>query len=248
MVRARLGAKPVASRDAQAGGFAPIFIIGMPRSGTTLLAELLSRHPGVCNRGEMPWIAKLSEQPGLSGHASTEALARGAASYVMHARRDDAPDTTWFIDKQPLNFRYLDLILALFPNAKVIHCARNPRDTALSLWMQSFREDVHGYAYDFEDIAVVMHDCERLMTHWQRFFPHAIRTVRYEDMVSGPAPVLSGLTDWIGLPGTPARGRGPSSIDTASVWQARQPIYSSSLQRWRAYADHVPELLKFSAV
>jgi tetratricopeptide (TPR) repeat protein len=248
LVQARLGAKPNASRGAPVEGVAPVFIVGMPPSRTTLLAQLLSRHSGVCNRGEMPWIARLSGQADLSGQATAEALTRGAAFYMRHARRDDAPDATWFIDKQPLNFRYVDLMLAMFPNAKVVHCARNPRDTALSLWMQSFREDVHGYAYDFEDIAVVMHDCERLMAHWQRLFPHAVRAVRYEDLVAAPDTVLSGLVDWIGLPGAHSPRAEPSSISTASAWQARQPIYPSSLQRWRAYADHVPELLKFPAV
>lgn len=245
-VQARLGSRPGAGQRSTAGDFVPIFIVGMPRSGTTLLAELLARHAGVCNRGELPWIAVLAGQAGLAGNPSADALARGANFYAMRARRDDAPDDArWFIDKQPLNFRYLDLMLALFPDARVIHCTRSPRDTALSLWMQPFREDVQGYACDFGDIAIVMRDCDRLMTHWQRLFPHAIHTVRYEDLVTEGDSVLSALAGWIGLPEARKDSGDPSGIGTASLWQARQPVYSRSMQRWRAYAELVPELSRF---
>ncbi|HEX6614301.1 MAG TPA: sulfotransferase [Rhodanobacteraceae bacterium] len=247
-VEARLGSGPAVDHEPTIGHFVPLFIVGMPRSGTTLLAELLARHAGVCNRGELPWIATLAGQADLAGNPSAEALARGASFYALRARRDDAPDDVrWFIDKQPLNFRYLDLMLALFPDAKVIHCARDPRDTALSLWMQPFREDVQGYACDFGDIAIVMRDCDRLMTHWQRLFPHAIRTVRYEDLVTEGDSVLSALAGWIGLPEARKDSGDPSSIGTASLWQARQPVYSSSIQRWRTYAELVPELSRFPA-
>jgi tetratricopeptide (TPR) repeat protein len=247
-VEARLASARSAGREGTADDFVPIFIVGMPRSGTTLLAELLAGRAGVCNRGELPWIATLAGQAGLAGNPSAEALARGAAFYAVRARRDDASDAHWFIDKQPLNFRYLDLMLALFPNAKIVHCARNPRDTALSLWMQPFREDVQGYACDFGDIATVMRDCERLMTHWQRLFPHAIRTVRYEELVAARDPTLSALAEWIGLPEARKDPGESSSIGTASLWQARQPVYSSSVQRWQAYAELLPELSRFPTI
>lgn len=242
-VEARLALGPIASRAEPTVGFTPIFIVGMPRSGTTLLAELLSRYPGVRNRGELPWIAKLAQQPDLAGQPSADALTRAAALYARNARRDDAPNAHWFIDKQPLNFRYVDLILALFPNAKIIHCARNARDTALSLWMQSFIEDVQGYAYDFDDIAMVMRDCGRLMAHWRQ--RHDVNTVRYEDLVVEPQVVITRLAQWIGVPDTTSAANpspAPGTISTASLWQARQPVNTNSVGRWARYQPYIPEL------
>jgi len=246
-IEARLASAPIIHHAEPPAGFVPVFIVGMPRSGTTLLSELLSRYPGVCNRGELPWIAKLAQQPDLSGSPSVGALERAAGFYARQARRDDSPDACWFLDKQPLNFRYVDLILALFPNARIIHCVRNPRDTALSLWMQSFSEDVQGYAYDFDDIAVVMRDCRRLMAHWCARHTQAIRAVHYEQLVSRPDTVVTELVEWLGVPGSAAAsGEKSSSISTASLWQARQPVYAHSLRRWRHYLAHVPELSKFA--
>lgn len=228
--------------------FTPIFIVGMPRSGTTLLAELLAHHPRVCNRGELPWIARFAERPGLVGTPNPADLQSAAASYAALSRQDDGGDARWFIDKQPLNFRYIDLMLAMFPDAKIIHCQRNPRDTALSLWMQCFLEDVQGYSYDFDDIALVMHDCDRLMTHWRQRYADSIQTVRYEDVVATSQATIANLAQWLGLPASAADGapaKAVASISTASLWQARQPISTRSVERWRQYASLVPELLKF---
>ncbi|HEX5959815.1 MAG TPA: sulfotransferase [Rhodanobacteraceae bacterium] len=246
-VEARLASKPIAHRLESSAEFTPIFIVGMPRSGTTLIAELLSRYPKVCNRGELPWVATLSERPGLSGSPGRAELQRAAETYAAQSRRDDAGDTHWFLDKQPLNFCYIDLILAMFPDAKIIHCQRNPRDTALSLWSQCFLKDVQGYSYDFDDISLVMRGCDKLMAHWNSRHPGSIRTLRYEELVSDPERVSGALAGWIGLPTRtdtpPAESR--SSISTASLWQARQPINTRSIGRWRNYAPYVPELLHF---
>jgi hypothetical protein len=224
--------------------FTPVFVVGMPRSGTTLVAELLSRHPKVCNRGELPCIANLAARPALNGNPARAELERAAATYVAHSRQDDAGEARWFLDKQPMNFCYLDLVLAMFPHAKIIHCQRGARDTALSLWMQCFLKDVQGYSYDFGDIALVMRDHDKLMAHWASRHPASIRTLRYEELASDPARLIGELAAWIGLPpGTAAPPAGPkSSISTASLWQARQPVHTRSVGRWRHYAAFVPEL------
>lgn len=231
-------------------GFTPVFIVGMPRSGTTLLAELLSRHPGVCNRGELPWIAKLAGLPSLSGAPSRADLQHAAATYAAHSRQDDAGDACWFVDKQPLNFRYVDLMLSMFPQARIIHCQRSERDVAMSLWMQCFLEEVQGYSYDFDDIAIVMRDCERLMARWRQQFPDSIRTVRYEELVANPRDVVASVAAWIGSPisqsAAPATAVARSAISTASLWQARQPIHSRSVGRWKHYIGCVPELSRFA--
>lgn len=246
-VESRLASKPF-TQHLEAANFEPVFIVGMPRSGTTLVAQRLARYAGVCNRGELPWLAKLAQLPVLAGNPPREVLERCAAIHASQLRQDDAGDARFFIDKQPLNFRYVDLMLALWPNAKVIHCRRGARDTALSLWSQWFMEDVQGYAYAFEDIAVVMRDCERLMAHWQARYPQAIREVRYETLIAQPEAQIALLAQWIGLPADHAAQADAdvATIGTASLWQARQPIYTRSIGRWRNYAPFVPELEKFA--
>jgi len=251
-VEARLSAPAIAHPLAGRDDFIPVFIVGMPRSGTTLLAELLARRPEVCNRGEMPWIARSAQQPDLAGIPEYQALERHSKNYRVQTVRDDAGDARWFIDKQPLNFRYVDLILAMFPNARIIHCLRDPSDTALSLWMQSFKEEVQGYAYDFDDIALVTRDCGRLMEHWRERFPDSIRTVRYEELITATHANIHALAAWIGLPAnippsTAAPEKPVSVISTASLWQARQPISTRSIGRWKYYAPYIPELPGFSA-
>lgn len=245
------GLRAASARSAlqPAADFVPVFIVGVPRAGTTLVAELLARNERVCNRGESPWLARLAQRPELSGGPDPTALQQAADTYMRQLRQDDARGAHWFIDKQPLNFRYVDLALALFPNAHFVYCQRNARDHALSLWLQSFLEDVQGYAYDFQDIACVMHDCARLMSRWQALYPDAIRAVRYEELVASPAQVMDSLTVWLGMSATGAEAQahgGPASISTASLWQARQPVYTTSIGRWKAYAAELPELLQFT--
>jgi tetratricopeptide (TPR) repeat protein len=245
-LESRLAAKPFA-RNLEVPPWTPVFIVGMPRSGTTLVAELLARHPLVCNRGELPGLAQLATQPALAGNPSQSILERNAAAYAVHLLQDDAGDARWFIDKQPLNFRYVDLMLALWPNARIIYCRRNARDNALSLWSQAFIEEVQGYSYDFADIALVMRDAERLMAHWRKFYPDAIHEVQYEQLAADSENVVAGLASWLGLPAhaTAQTAKPAASISTASLWQARQPVYTRSVERWRNYAEFVPELLKF---
>lgn len=249
-IETRLAAKPIAASADPVNGFTPVFILGMPRTGTTLLSELLSRHPEVCNRGELPWLARFAQQPDLSDSPNGSALQSAACRYVAQTRQDDAPSARWFIDKQPLNFRYVDLAVAMFPDARIIHCQRNARDTALSLWMQCFLEDVQGYAYDFDDIALVMRDEQRLMAHWRKLYPGSIQTVRYEELVAAPQATITTLMPWIGTATTPLStaslpAEQISTINTASLWQARQPIHRKSVNRWEHYAPFEPELSKF---
>ena len=108
-------------------------------------------------------------------------------------------------------------------------------------------EEVQGYAYDFDDIAVVMRDCERLMAHWRKFYAASIRDVSYEQVAADPEGTIGTLAAWLGLPSSPAPtpDKATASISTASLWQARQPVYTRSVERWRNYAPYMPELLRF---
>lgn len=245
LVEARLTATPPPCRLTAPEGWAPLFIVGVPRSGTTLLAELLARHPLVCNRGELGWVATVSRQLEASGARTPAAFESAAAIYAAQLRQDDS-DARWFIDKQPLNLLHTELILALWPNARIICCRRNTRDTALSLWSQSFHDNAHDYAYDFDDITALIQGCERLITHSLTRHAASIRVVRYEELIAEPGSCLEALMHWLGLPkhNLLSATSDDHAISTASAWQARQPIHTNSITRWRFYAPHIPELLR----
>ncbi|QBB69513.1 sulfotransferase [Pseudolysobacter antarcticus] len=225
----------------------PVFIVGLPRSGTTLVEERLMRHADVTGRGELPWIPFLAQQFFQQPQAiDAGAIRRAAAIYSTQVRQDDPP-THWYIDKQPLNFLHLDLIAALFPNAKIIYCERNLRDTALSIWSQNFAGDEGGFAYDFANIAGLARGCARIMAHWRATLPIQIHTVDYAQMVQAPEQTMTALQAFLGLPAQDlldTKPKAESSIATSSMWQARQPIYHRSINRWQAYAPYLPKLVK----
>lgn len=217
--------------------FIPVFIVGLPRTGTTLAATLLGRYPAVCNRGELNWLAALAARLGPTPPSS----ALTAAAMLLHAqlRQDDAP-ARFYIDKNPLNFRHLGLIAALFPNARVIHCRRDRRDTALSIWSQHFAHDDLAWSYDFDDIAAFAAGYERVVA--QRPPSLAWFDLDYERLVGDAEATLAQLRGFLGLAATGATTHVDGAIRTASVWQARQPLHGRSVGRWRDYLEWIPEL------
>lgn len=225
--------------------FYPIFVVGMPRSGTTLVASTLAQRTEVRDRGELNWIsafyALLREQGQLQ---NPRALAAVAAMIRAQMRRDDAP-ARFHLDKNPLNFRYLDFIATCFPTAKIVYSRRGSRDTALSIWMQHFAHEDVGFAYDFAAIAGVERDCDALMEHWRSRLPLSIIDIEYERFVAEPQTQRQRLEDFLGLPSrasdTPDVDP-PRVVTTASVWQVRQPVYTHAVERWRRYAPYLPEL------
>lgn len=248
LVAARLDAKATAPSTGAGSGddFAPVFVLGLPRSGTTLVADRLARHPAVCNRGELPHVARLAAEV---ARAANPAAAREAAArtYRVQVREDDM-QARWFIDKQPLNFLHVDFILAAFPHARIVHCRRHARDTALSIWMQHFAGPEYAFAYDFERIAAVMQGEQRLRAAALQRHADRVREVRYEDFVADPLAATNALATWVGLPPYDFSRMSAAErvISTASAWQARQPVHARSIGRWRTYADYLPELLGFA--
>lgn len=228
----------------------PVFVVGLPRSGTTLVASQLAKHADVCNRSELNWIAALAAQLGPAPGAG--AMTTAAHLYRNQLRQDDAP-ARCYIDKNPLNFRHLGLIAAMFPNARIIHCRRDLRDTALSLWTQHFAHDDMNWAYDFGDIGAYARGYQTLMEHWRKVLPLRVLELDYETLVGNTAASMTRLHTFLGLPPAektadkPTRSDGArDAIATASVWQARQGVYASSVGRWKAYAPLLPELEKLA--
>ncbi len=141
-------------------------------------------------------------------------------------------------DKSPLNFFQLGFAALLFSGARVVHCRRSPRDTALSIWMENFNLE-QRYATDFDDLAFFHAQYSRLMAHWHDVLPLRILDVSYEDMVADPAGQARRLVDFLGVPWDSRCldfHRSARAVQTPSRWQVRQPIYATSVGRWRSYA------------
>lgn len=228
-------------------GYVPVFIVGVPRSGTTLTASLLARATGARDRGELRALRYIGAQLVGGGHlGSTFALTEAATLYRALSVQDDAP-ARWYVDQDPLNFRWLHVVAAMFPQARVIHLRRDPRDTALSLWGQEFAHPDLGFAYDFHDMAAFMHGHEALMQHWRAALSLEIFELDYDTLVSEPVATVARLADFIGARDvSPAEPDRVAPVQSASVWQARQPVYATSVGRWRNYAAYVPELARFA--
>jgi tetratricopeptide (TPR) repeat protein len=231
----------------------PAFIVGMLRSGTTLVSRLLSNAPSVRNIGEtelldafVQRIAELKTMPYPECILQLDAdeLSAIAADYRLQLPSDGS-QFRFVLDKNPLNFIHIGLIALLFPGAPIIHCKRNPLDTCLSIYFQNFAHARTNYAYDLEDIAVFYGGYSRLMAYWEERLPGRLISVEYEALVADTESTLRGLYERLDLPWTPAAARpedNPANIATASAWQARQPIYMQSTGRWQHYAGHLGKL------
>ena len=233
----------------------PIFVLGMPRSGTTLTEQIIASHPEVYGAGELDDIIKISQRditgtgvhfpnniPALD-HAE---LARWAADYVTGLQQR-APDARHITDKMPGNFPALGLIHLMLPNAKIIHVNRNPVDTCLSCYTNLFGNDNVGYSYDLVELGRYYADYARLMQHWRTVLPAgAFLDVRYEDIVADQENQARRIIDFCELDWNDACidfQKNKRSIHTASVTQVRQPLYKSSVERWRPYEKFLGPLL-----
>lgn len=226
----------------------PIFIVGLPRSGTTLLEQVLASHSRVFGAGELrlarEGFEKLGRGPdGISEERAFAALEnadaptlRGLAEDYLGKLQGLNADAARVTDKMPDNYQYLGLLAALFPRARFLHCRRDLRDVAVSCWITQFRQI--PWANDAEEIASRFTQYRRLMDHWERVLPVPVFQVDYEDMVGDLEEVSRRVLDFCDLEWEPAclafhHNKRP--VRTASVTQVRQPIYRRSLARWKNY-------------
>lgn len=233
----------------------PVFIVGLPRSGTSLVEQVLASHPLVFGAGELNLATSSFEMiPGVVGlnvspvdgvplltRDAINRLARGHLDVLGDL--DGAGRADCIVDKMPDNALYLGLIAAMFPNARFIHCRRDPRDVALSCWMTQFAQI--RWASDLGEIASRIREHRRLMEHWRRVLPVPLLEIDYESMVGGLEHAARRLLDWCGLSWDPAClefHRTRRAVRTTSVAQVRQPIYRTSVGRWRHYERHLSGL------
>jgi len=223
----------------------PIFVVGMPRSGTSLTEQILAAHPQVHGAGELLyWIFAADAERAATPERRAATIAELGRAYLdgLAAQTRDAARV---VDKLPVNFRNIGLIHTALPGARFIHIERNALDTCLSIYFQGFSA-AHPYATDFGDLAHYYHEYRRLMAHWRALLPpQTLLEVRYEDLVDDPEGWSRRMLAHIGLPWDP-RCLEFHSIDrpvlTASNWQVRQPIGRGSIGRWRRYERFIEPL------
>jgi tetratricopeptide (TPR) repeat protein len=231
--------KPGRMGPAASGSALPIFIVGMPRSGTTLTEQLLAGHPRIAAGGEIDFWLRQSGEPGGSEQDAVRDYLANLTRLSFGAAR--------VVDKMPFNFLFLDRLHRLLPEARIIHCRRNPLDTALSIYFTRFTDaaGMNDYAYDRKDIVRVYRSYLRLMEHWPSALPpDRFIEIDYENLVTEPEPAMRRLVAFCGLDwheACLAFPRKDRPIDTASAWQARQPIYRTALDRWRHYEPWLGE-------
>jgi tetratricopeptide (TPR) repeat protein len=233
---------------AQPGGTAserPVFVVGMPRSGTSLTEQILASHPQVHGAGELLyWIFAADAERAAPPEQRAARINELGRTY-LEGLATQAPDASRVIDKLPVNFRHIGLIHAALPGARFIHLERNSLDTCLSIYFQGFSA-AHPYATDFGDLAHYYHEYRRLMAHWRAVLPsRTLLDVPYEDLVDDPEGWSRRMLAHIGLPWDPRClefHRTDRPVLTASNWQVRQPISKSSVERWRRYEQFIGPL------
>lgn len=230
-----------------------VFIVGMPRSGTTLTEQLLASHPLAHGCGELPDIALVArelQRAGLLHPARAQALLApraldaGIARYIAAATRHAPAGAQRLVDKEPTNFLHLGLVALMFPRARVVWCRRDPRDVAISILGENFALE-EAWATRLDSIGAYIRGQEALMRHWQAVLPLPILESSYEALVEGPEAGARAIVDFAGLPWDPAClafHQGTRAVQSPSRWQVRQPVHTRSVGRWRHYAAHLGPL------
>ena len=233
----------------------PIFIVGLPRTGTTLVERILASHDQVQSLGELNDFAlELVQQvkPKLPANSSRSLLVEKSceidffdlgSGYLERVcrRRDSSPR---FIDKLPLNYLYCGLIHAALPNAKLVHVVRHPMDACYAMYKRLFR-DAYPMSYDLSDLGRYYLAYRELMQHWYSVLPGVIHTVSYEALVGDQDTVTRELLSYCELEfqeACLAFNENPAASTTASALQVRQPVYDSSVNRWRCYERQLGSL------
>lgn len=222
----------------------PIFIVGMPRSGTTLLEQIVSSHPKVGAVGELGNWAELTELF-RSGRQPTKKETEAVAGSFLKKLEQMAPSHLRITEKTPQNYLILGQIHAVFPEARILHIRRNAMDTCLSIFTTAFMSGPE-YAHDRSDLVFVYKNYEKLMNHWRAILPsERFMEVGYEELVANPEPIVRQIIQFLGLEWDDAclhHEQNEHAISTPSVWQARQPVFKSSVERWRRFEPWVGPL------
>ena len=230
----------------------PIFILGMPRSGSSLIEQILASHPSVHGSGERNDLGYLLYGPetpftfpGDFGRESTKAIDFSSlGEWYVRRIASGMEDGKYITDKMPHNFLYIGLIHLILPNALIIHCKRSPKDTCFSCYKNYFSEH-HPYSYDQQELGLYYKLYEDLMSHWHRILPGRIFDLRYEEVIEDPESQVRNLLDYCSLNWDDQCLKFYETtrvVGTMSSSQVRQPIYKDSVQRWRKFESYLHPL------
>ncbi len=235
---------------------APVFIVGMPRSGTSLIEQIIDCHPRAFGAGELPAIRQIvvemfhrveSDQPfpDYLDHVSVDLLSEFAEKH-LRSLLAMAPGARRITDKSPGNFVNLGLIAQLYPKARIINCGRDPRDSCLSCYFKSFTFGLH-FSKSLESLAYYYNDYRRLMAHWREALDLPILDLQYEDTVADTEGTVRRVIEFLGLEWDDACLQFHESdrqVNTASYEQVRKPIYASSVGRYKTYEQYLQPLIE----
>ena len=236
---------------------APIFVVGLPRSGSTLIEQILASHSMVEGTSELPYMGRVATSlnrnrtegvnyPFAVRELGSNHLQALGEEYLKRAQTHRQSNKPRFIDKMPNNFPTIGFIHKVLPNAKIIDARRYPLDSTLSCYRQLFAKG-QTFVYDLNDIGEYFLEYQRLMDHWHQALPGRVLTVQYEEMVSDPEAQIRQLLDYCGLPWEDAClnfHETERAVRTASSEQVRKPVYTSSVHFWRNYQPHLAELIE----
>ncbi len=245
-----------ARKDSGVASGLPVFIVGMPRSGTTLVEQILASHPAVYGAGELEEMRHMiGALPGRLGtdarypecaQAISPDMAKELAREYLDSLRGRSRQARRVTDKMTGNYVRLGLIAQLLPKARVIHCRRDAMDTCVSCYFQNFANGL-SFTYDLSHLGLVYRQYERLMDHWSRVLPLPVLEVRYESLIENLERVSRRIVAFCSLPWD-ARcldfHKQERHVRTASFWQVRQPLYTTSVGRWRTFSKHLGPLLE----
>jgi tetratricopeptide (TPR) repeat protein len=233
----------------------PVFILGMPRSGTTLVEQIISNHPHVYGAGELVHLHNTVDAISKNIDSSTsypgcislfsETMVNEYSNEYLEILKNYSQVSTRISDKTPSNFFRIGIIKTLFPKARIIHCQRNALDTCISIFLNNFSRG-NEYSFDLTEIGKYYLDYERLMLHWHTLFPSEIYDVQYEELISNQNEISQQLINYLGLEWDDACldfHKNKRAVKTASNLQVRQPIYNNSVERWKRYEEHLQPLI-----
>ena len=233
--------------------FVPVFVMGMPRSGTSLTEQILDSHPQICGAGELSLMEdtvneakRLTDRPFPEcwRHLSAPQTS-GLGEFYLERLQQTTSEADFIVDKTPMNFQYVGFIAAILPSSRFIHCVRDPIDNCVSIYKLPF-DEAHSYAHDLTALGKFYGRYLRMMRHWYEVFPDRILTVRYEETVADFESQVAKILNFLGVEMAESIHTFYETeriVKTPSASQVRQPIYSTSVQKWKLYERQIQPLL-----
>jgi tetratricopeptide (TPR) repeat protein len=235
----------------------PVFVVGLPRTGTSLTEQILSSHSAIHGAGELSYMRSIAGQIKNSAGEGTlsspaapltqESIGKLSKKYLDGLGKKSPESARRIVDKYPINYVHLGLVAILFPNAKIIHCQRGPLDVAISCYTVLFKLG-NDFTNDLMNFGLYYKEYQRLMTHWSTALPAGYFELQYEDLIREPEAVTKRLIAFCDLPWEEEClrfDRNKRTVLTPSNWQVRQKLYDTSVERWKNYEKHLLELKSF---